>query len=379
MMRILYIVVNLLFVLKYSLRISSLFALVATVCYLIFAVGLLFGLKRIPEMKGRMMIIIIFFFILLAVIGQAIFDPEKLQVDRWSAIDHFIGYLLAGQYPYAATTHLGGYGSPFPVWQVFHIPFYLLGNVALSFVPVTALLVWSIYRLFGGGNALRFFLLLICSPAFCYEVLVRSDLMTNFMLVLAIINMFLLYHIRLKEHPWTVAVIAGLMMSTRLSAVIPFAVFFMTEYLYDCDWKKKAAIPLLSLAVFAVTFLPFLLWDSDMLLFFQYNPFILQSRQGNITDFLIFVPALIGLSLTWKKFNTCLLHMAYMLLLLVIVTFVHNMWMYDNWDALFSPFYDITYLNMSLPFLILSVCTDGNPLLWSAEGISSFSPVRSAE
>jgi uncharacterized membrane protein YphA (DoxX/SURF4 family) len=39
------------------------------------------------------------------------------------------------------------------------------------------------------------------------------------------------------------------------------------------------------------------------------------------------------------------------LILLVIVTFIHNMYLHDNWNELFESAYDITYFGMALPFL----------------------------
>ena len=80
---------------------------------------------------------------------------------------------------------------------------------------------------------------------------------------------------------------------------------------------------------FVITFLPFLLWKSNMLLFFEYNPFILQTRQGHLTDLLLMIA--IGIY--------------------VIVTFIHNMYLHDNWNELFESAYDITYFGMALPFL----------------------------
>ncbi|WP_155993398.1 hypothetical protein [Prevotella sp. P6B1] len=46
-------------------------------------------------------------------------------------------------------------------------------------------------------------------------------------------------------------------------------------------------------------------------------------------------------------------NVAIILIVLVVVTFVHNMYLNDNWNELFDSAYDITYLDMSLPFLIL--------------------------
>ena len=74
-------------------------------------------------------------------------DPYSIKVDRWSAIHNFLTCLLAGEYPYAAQTHLGGYGSPFPVWQLFHLPFYLLGNVGLSLIVAVIIFAYSVWLL----------------------------------------------------------------------------------------------------------------------------------------------------------------------------------------------------------------------------------------
>lgn len=129
---LLYLAINSLFILKYASRISVGMEIVATVIYLAGAPMLFVFLKKRchPSKKAITCMTLIVCFLLW--IAQSSINPYKLQVDRWSAIHNFLDYLLHGIYPYAARTHLGGYGSPFPFWQCFHIPFYLLGNVGLS-------------------------------------------------------------------------------------------------------------------------------------------------------------------------------------------------------------------------------------------------------
>ena len=99
-------------------------------------------------------------------------------MDRWSALYFPIKNLLNGIYPYIAQTHLGGNASPFPIWQLFHIPFYILGNVGLSFFFVLALFLWSIYRQWGYVCFLATSMLVFTTPALWYEVAVRSDYIT---------------------------------------------------------------------------------------------------------------------------------------------------------------------------------------------------------
>lgn len=127
---VLYFLINALFITKYLMRISLSVTLLALSAYLI--IGLL-----LPRLAARIqhvgsLCFAILGFILVLAGMQYFIDPYQIQVDRWSAIHNFINYLVHGRYPYMAPTHLGGYGSPFPVWQVLHIPFYYLNNVGLS-------------------------------------------------------------------------------------------------------------------------------------------------------------------------------------------------------------------------------------------------------
>lgn len=352
-----YLCINSLFILKYGLRVvplSYVLAVLLLYCGFI-AVLLRFSMLIALKTGRRLHLSVILCCLLLLVIMQQMIDPYELQVDRWSAIHNFISSLLAGHYPYAAQTHLGGYGSPFPVWQVFHIPFYLLGNVSLSFVVGVVVFLDAVRRVFGHRRAFVAFLLLLASPAFVYEVAVRSDLMTNFLLSAAIILYCHHYRLSFSSHYVLISIIVGLMASTRLSAVIPFGIYFLNDFLKS-GYRRQTLSVAIVLTLFAATFLPFLLWNGEMLLFFEYNPFVLQSRQGHLTDFLLFVPLGLWLALSWRG-NICryALHTACFMVVLVAVTFMHNMYLNDSWNQLFESAYDITYFNMALPFLIIAI------------------------
>ena len=357
----LYFGINLLFLLKYGLRFITLFqCILLFIFYVIFILTTQHLIKKIKVRNNYVLFGLSTLFILLVVL-QFYIDPYSIQVDRWSAIHNFINSLLNGVYPYSAQTHLGGYGSPFPIWQLFHLPFYLLGNVGLSIVLVTILFLYSIYTVFNLKTTCLAFLFLLLSPAFIYEVLTRSDLITNFLLVCAIINIIYKYHISLSFNWLILGIILGLIMSTRLSALIPFIVYYFNEYIHS-KWFIKVSFPLFVLLIFIVTFIPFLFWDKEMLLFFEYNPFVLQSRQGHLSDFLLFIPLGIYLSLIWKgNIGRYMYFTAILLIMLVIVTFAHNMYLNNNWNELFDSAYDITYFNMSLPFIIMAMCIKMKP------------------
>ena len=361
---VLYSSINVLFILKYGQRIASVQETVgASILYITVVAGMLWGLDTLTKRMSKSLVYLLMGIMIVGlVILQMHFDPYALKVDRWSAIHNFLQYLLNGEYPYAAQTHLGGYGSPFPVWQIMHLPFYLLGNVGLSFVFFLLLFTDAIRRTASLRDATVAFLLLILSPAFLYEVSVRSDLISNFLLCATILMYLHHYRMTLEKNWVLIAVICGLMMSTRLSIAVPFIVYFLYEFLNWKQTREKIAFPCLIILVFALTFLPFVLWNGEMLFFFEYNPFVLQTRQGICIDYILIMAICMVASLWLKsRWDYYMLTSAICLLTLVAVTFVSNMYIYDCWSELFDSRFDITYFNMALPFAIAALACKGEP------------------
>lgn len=353
----LYIFINSLFILKYGLRLLPWYAVI-TACILYGGLVVLANKYKyiIPKLsylniqRGTTFIALLICLLFLLAF-QYIPDPMTIQVDRWSAIHNFLFNLTHGIYPYAAQTHLDGYGSPFPVWQLFHLPFYLMGNVGLSFIAGILLFVHSLSLHLKDKEEQIAFVFLGSSPAFIYEVFVRSDLMTNFMVSMSILLYCIHYRLTIQKNPLLLGIIVGLMMSTRFSAIIPFCIYYFYDFFY-AQLRQQVSFLSLVIFTFCITFLPFLLWDSQMLLFFEYNPFILQTRQGHPLDLLLLIPVGIALSF-WqqKQPNRHFIASAVMLFLLVTVTFTHTMFVNNSWTELFDSTFDITYFGMALPFL----------------------------
>ena len=360
----LFITVNVLFVAKYSARISETAGLFATLAALVFYYVLPRFLIHYYIYKGTELSAwskrIAWGACLLAFAGmlavQYAIDPFSIQVDRWSALHFPIQNLLDGAYPYSANTHLGGNASPFPVWQILHIPFYLMGNVGLSFFVAVALFIWSSRKACGSTKALIISLLLFSSVAVWYEVSVRSDFITNFLLLGAIINL-VFPHMRqewVERNGCWIALAVGLLTCTRILVLIPIAMLLLPCFV-RMSWRRQVLVSLLTISVFALTFLPFALWDWQEFYHYQNNPWALQTRQGNLADFILFVPLALFLSLNYKG-NTerYYRNSAMMLALFVAITFLHNMYLSENW-SLFSSSYDITYFTSALPFCLLAL------------------------
>ena len=350
---ILYLLINVLFVDKYTMRITE-WHYLCDAFYLALGIGLIFFLRWLQSREWQFFPLLLAIGILygaMMITSQYAIDPLTIQGDRWSAIHFFLDNLFSGIYPYAAQTHLGGYGSPFPVWQILHIPFYLIGNVGLSFFAGLAIFLFILSRYDSTRTAFIALTLVIASPAISYEIMVRSDLITNFLCVCALCEWLRHKSIRLAEHLYMIAVIAGLCASTRLATVIPIGLLYGYAFL-QLPWRKKRAFILMTLGTWCLTFLPFVLWDCQQLLFFQYNPFVLQTRQGSPFVLLLFAAIAIGWTVYKKEdLKHFSFHAGALLSLLVVITFSYNMITTGNY-LLFSSRYDITYFNMALPFYI---------------------------
>lgn len=350
-----YLIINVLFVEKYVTRITDC-QFVFSIIYVAIALLIIsFFSKRISTFTHtkKLVIGLGIIFLSLGIGVQYALDPYSIQVDRWSAIHNFLATMLQGEYPYSASTHLGGYGSPFPIWQIFHLPFYAIGNVGLSIFVVTIAFVATIHYFHSSKVALMTIVLLGISPAFWYEIAVRSDLITNILLIATIIEWLSNKQIKLLQHPYSLGILSGLILSTRLVAIIPLCVLYGYEFLH-IHWKKQVLFLLTTIVTFTITFIPFILWNGSTLFFFEYNPFVLQTRQGSWLVLAVF--AIIALSITlYIKGNNKYISAAtgVVLTTLVAMAFVEKMWQEQLWGDLFSSAFDITYLSVALPFYII--------------------------
>lgn len=355
-----YLCINLIFVLKYSQRVTSHYFFVC-VAFALASIIFLYFLKPIINRLKKTSIWLfasLIGLLLMAGVLQCLIDPYQLQVDRWSAIHFFLDELFQGNYPYKAGTHLGGYGSPFPVWQCFHLPFYFLGNVGLSFFVVSFIFVYSIYKFYGAKSALYIWMLLVASPAYWYESVVRSDLITNLILSATIVLWLKNKEIKLSGHIVSLACLIGLLASTRFISIVPIAALYGASFI-KLSFKKQITFISIVAFVFVLTFLPFLLWEGESLLFFEYNPFVLQTRQGSWFVLLLFViVAIVSVIYATRKNKSLYLLTAYLLNFLVVTAFVEKMILNDAWGKLFSPMFDITYLSVALPFYVLYLGVD---------------------
>ena len=304
---LLYLFVNIFFILKYFPRAGA-DSPVILILYIIllFAGIFMFNIfsRKISEHSYKIafwtiLILMISFIIVLLII----IDPYAVRVDRWSAVTFFWDGLFNGNYPYGVHTHVSenNFPSPFPIWHFINIPFYLLGEVGIGLIfflilsAITTQYFFSSYR-----KSFLFLFLLFISPAYWWEAAVRSDSLSNAFLIYS----FILWWFKKGktiEHNFLLAIIAcGLLASTRLSAIIPIALFLFKPYL-KLDWKRKIVFPIGVLIVIALTFFPFIFWDTTEWVFFTRNPFMSQSSVGSPMLLLFMILSGILFALRWKR------------------------------------------------------------------------------
>lgn len=354
-----FLAVNALFVAKYSARAVPDYYIPITLLYmcglLAFIVYVLPWLNKSKRIQKWTVITGIIAFVMMLCL-QYYFDPFSIRVDRWSALYFPIQNMLNGKYPYLAQTHLGGYGSPFPVWQLFHVPFYLLGNVGLSFFVCLAIFYFVVFQMYGRHVITAVIPLMIISISIWYEAVVRSDYLSN-MILCAVFVLWIGKHLNkewIDRHSIIIVIITALFASTRLLTIIPIALLLFPYYI-NMRLKKQICLAAVFLLVFIITFIPFALWDWNAFFYFKYNPWTLQTRQGSPIDFIIFIPLFIILAKNWKgSMKLYCRNVIIMLAVFLSVSLLHRVYDTGNWD-LFSSDYDITYFNALLPFAVLCI------------------------
>ncbi|MDD3319911.1 MAG: hypothetical protein PHS59_00500 [Paludibacter sp.] len=355
----LYLFVNALFILKYIPRAGANGIAILFSYLLVVIAGVILFKKnaiKLPEKTFKIAyLILIALMVIIIAISLIYIDRYTVRVDRWSAVTFFLDGLFNGQYPYGIHTHVSetNFPSPFPVWHFLNIPFYLLGDVGIGLIFFLILVTISIQVNFRSYRKSFFFLLLLfISPAYWWEVAVRSDSLSNAFLIFV----FILWWIKKRktlEHNFLFAIIVcGLLASTRLSAIIPIALFLFKPY-WNLSWKRKIIFPIGILIVIAITFSPFVFWDTTDWVFFSRNPFMSQTSVGNtyVLGGLILLGIVFGL--IWNNYNQFFFATSTFLFIFMLISQLSLVLTRGVDGSVFTDsLYDVSYFSLILPYSI---------------------------
>lgn len=357
------VIINMLFVVKYSPIYS--FYLAAVYGFVLFSYYCIYKYFIYEDENSKLynytlLAIIVFITIILFII----INPYSVTVDRWSALYNWSDKLFQGKYPYYTLTHTqvaGNYPSPFPVWQVLHIPFYYLGEMGIGHLVTLGLVSYTLFKYRKYFDLTLFLFLILLSPCYWWEIAVRSDLMNNMFICLLFITIF---HFSFKETKYMLplGIIIGLLLCTRLFTGIPLAIYFI-PYFFRTSTIEKFKLIAGCLLGFVCPFIPLMIWDFDMLLFFEYSPLMLQTKQGNIYTLMAGLIFIGIFSFCWKNYKEYLLYISIILFSFILLNFIKFIYFDGFMETLTNDLFDISYFNITIPFVVLGLClfkTDQN-------------------
>jgi len=353
-----YLFINGLFVLKYSSRINFSYAPVITLIYLVLMYLVFFFIikREIPLVSYKTVFYLIFLLYLFFTIWVNLnIDGNNLNVDRWSAMEVAIKALLNNEYPYSAVDHLNGRTSNLPSLILIGIPFYFLGDVgflqSFSFAMYALLLLRFINN---DKSKLIGLLLLILSPSFGWEIIVKSDLMSNFIIILFFIILVQKLFRSNMTSVIVTSIVASSLLLTRLVAIIPlvlvlFKRIFKLQIKYIAVFVVVGTITMLILLILA--FKNYNSIDN----FIEFNPFTLQNRQLPfiLSLICIIIPFYYAFHVknTMDLINYTIIFLSIPIFLSFIISTINN----GVFNCVFNSYYDISYFNIILPFLIFQL------------------------
>lgn len=302
---------------------------------------------------------------MIAIIATAIFliPPLSIQVDRWSATTYFLDALFDGVYPYSVHTHISetNYSSPFPLWHYFNIPFWLIGDVGWIQAFFLAVFASAVYYCFRSWRTLlSVVLLLIISPAYWWEIATRSDGLSNILLVCSAVLFIERYPLRMQNRWWLLAIIAGCIACTRMSAVVPLALYLFYPWM-EANWKIKTGFLLVALTVAVCLFAPYLFWDTTDWIFFSRNPFITQTLQGNHWTLVAMIGLAILIAYKKQTFYYYLSTTSVFMFVFMLVSLLGVIYASEEDVTILDNCCDISYFTLSLPFAILAATWPDDP------------------
>lgn len=355
---LLFLTINSLFILKYTPRYGMNPYLILTIYGIVFFTIYFTYQKHISkctEKSFKSFYWILLALALVAITGLLIsINPYSIRVDRWSALTFFWDSIFNGHYPYTTHTHISttNFASPFPLWHLINLPFYILGDVGIGIIVFLILISITVKYYFSSYRQSFFYLLLLLiSPAYWWEVSARSDSLSNGLFVFMIILWFIKNNRNLSNSFFLAILACGIISSTRLTALIPLALFFFQPYL-KLTTKLKVIFPISILSITLISFLPFIFWDTKTWIFFSRNPFISQTGNGNIYVLLIMLILGVIMALSWKNtiqfFNITSIFIFIFILTSQVVRILKA-----NEGNLFSDcISDISYFNLALPYCL---------------------------
>ncbi|WP_408028931.1 hypothetical protein [Tenacibaculum xiamenense] len=310
--------------------------------------------KGIVIKKGYIVLSLVIF--IATIVINILVDPNSLKVDRWSAMEVTIENILNGIYPYNKLDHLGQTSSNLPGLSLLGFPFYFLGDV--GYLQVFTFCVFSSWIFISKRKEVEKLLILIflvLSPAYWWEVFVKSDLMSNLLLLVVFIDCWKeSFNKNTFEKSLLLGVVIGFFVMTRGVVLIPLTIMLFHEFV-KATFEQKIWFLLGVVSSVLVISLPIILSLEDFNTVIENNPF---NHQTKYAPKLLIICSLVVPLLLSRKFSTSMPIFrlsTYVLTGLLLTTFMLNIFQEGVWKNIYGKAFDLSYLGMIIPFLLLSL------------------------
>lgn len=355
---VIYLIVNSLYIYKYSARIAILNPIVITFTYLL--VWILFFKLVLTKINNYSETFLkkLFWFVLIgfsisSILVIASIDGNNLNVDRWSALELTVEGITKGNYPYILKDHMGNMSSNFPGLGFLGLPFYFLGDV--GYLQVFTYLLLFLYFVFHKPIKQTLFVLLlfISSPAILWEFIAKSDLMSNLILCYIFIDYWTVKHTNknLFYKPIPFGVLVGFLIMTRGVLIIPLVLFLLKPF-FECTLKTK--ITFLFFACFSaiITCLPILLAAESLTQILHFNPLVLQTNKSPEIAYVI-LSLLFVIPFYFPSHKDLLFFSTLGLFLIPLATFIECLIKFGWYTSIFEHKIDLSYLAMCFSGILL--------------------------
>jgi hypothetical protein len=354
-----YAFINALFVYKYTARITSLPG-ATSLLYLVLLGLFVLLLYRMVELRLTPAtenfiyygLILLFAVALTLVMSQ--FDPEKIRVGRYPAIHDWIARFLNWEFPYASHTRPSG----FPFLFVLAMPFHFLGDLGYFQIFSFSVLGILIHLRYGPGgmNRFRCIFLLIAAPIFLYEIVVRSDLFSNMVMVMLYLAVVEIIGERASRVGLILlGLIGGLLLSTRGIVLLIYIPFF--GYLFRSKIIRDGLFYLSMFLGFSLSLVPFLVWDWTK--FTNFGPFSIQLSHIPHWTLILAIISSLCCALTLGSLKRIYSSIGFILFGVTFMLFIISVFDFGWYQAVLGDRFDISYFCFALPFLLISLDFSG--------------------
>lgn len=296
-----------------------------------------------------------FLFVLVCLLSATHFliPLESLNVDRWSVISSFLTEFYNGNYAYFATSYGGNFPGPMPFYFLIAAPFYIIGELSilstLGYFLITLSFIRKVKQL---ANAEFLLFYLFTSLFLVWEITTRSNIFTYTFLTMLALREFSKLDAQNIRKFIGVAILIGLLLSTRIVYILPFTIFFLSS-LARREFTFKNFVFFTSIAViaFVSSFIPIIWNHKDE--FFVMNPFIIQSSFLIPKHYtILFVLISVMLSFFVKSIKDKVFYSGLSLFIAIMIYSIYHIYNFGFQESLIESSVDISYFIFCIPFLI---------------------------